>query len=58
MLAFFKNSFSRTPNCFILLGVKRAICITADIGGPNHKSHAMTSSQIFKKGTFCEAKVS
>ena len=21
-------------------------------GGPNHKSHAMTSSEIFKKGTF------
>ena len=27
-------------------------------GGPNHKSHAMTSSEIFKKGTFCGAKIS
>ena len=26
--------------------------------GPNHKSHAMTSSEIFKKGTFCRAKIS
>ena len=25
---------------------------------PNHKSHAMTSSEIFKKGTFCGAKIS
>ena len=29
-----------------------------DCGGPNHKSHAMTSSEIFKKGTFCGAKIS
>ena len=28
-----------------------------DWGGPNHKSHAMTSSEIFKKGTFCGAKI-
>ena len=28
-----------------------------DWGGPNHKSHAMTSSKIFKKGTFCGAKI-
>ena len=27
-------------------------------GGRSHKSHAMTSSEIFKKGTFCGAKVS
>ena len=27
-------------------------------GGANHKSHAMTSSEVFKKGTFCEAKMS
>ena len=27
-------------------------------GGPNHKSHAMTSSEIFEKGTFCGAKIS
>ena len=26
-------------------------------GGPNHKSHAMTSSEIFKKETFCRAKI-
>ena len=26
--------------------------------GPNHKSYAMTSSEIFKKGTFCRAKIS
>ena len=25
---------------------------------PNHKSHAMTSSEIFKNGTFCGAKIS
>ena len=29
-----------------------------DWGGPNHKSHAMTSSKIFKKGTCCGAKIS
>ena len=23
-----------------------------DLGGPNHKSHAMTSSKFFKKGLF------
>ena len=27
-------------------------------GGPNHKSHAMTSSKIFKTGTFGWAKIS
>ena len=27
-------------------------------GEANHKSHAMTSSEIFKKGNFCWAKVS
>ena len=27
-------------------------------GGANHKSHAITSSEIFKKGTFCWAKIS
>ena len=25
---------------------------------PNHKSRAMTSLEIFKKGTFCEVKIS
>ena len=29
-----------------------------DWGGPNHKSRAMTSSKIFKRGTFCGTKVS
>ena len=29
-----------------------------DLGGPNHKSHAMTSTEIFKKGPFCTAKIS
>ena len=29
-----------------------------DWGGPNHKSHAMTSSEIFKKGAFCGTKIS
>ena len=27
-------------------------------GGANHKSHAMTSSEICKKGTFCNTKIS
>ena len=27
-------------------------------GGANHKSHAMTSSEIFKKGTLCGTKIS
>ena len=27
-------------------------------GGPNHKSHAMTSSEIFEKVIFCGAKIS
>ena len=31
------------------IGVARVILIGR---GPNHKSHAMTSSEIFKKGTF------
>ena len=26
--------------------------------GPNHKSHAMTSSKIFKRGSFCGIKIS
>ena len=29
-----------------------------DWGGPNHKSHAMTSSKICKRGTFCGIKIS
>ena len=29
-----------------------------DWGGPNHKSHAMTSSEIFEKVIFCGAKIS
>ena len=29
-----------------------------DWGGPHHKSHAMTSSKIFKTGTFNWAKIS
>ena len=28
------------------------------LGGPNHKSHAMASSKIFKRGTFCGTKIS
>ena len=28
-----------------------------DWESPNHKSHAMTSSEIFKRGTFCRAKI-
>ena len=27
-------------------------------GEPNHKSHAMTSSENFEKGSFCGAKIS
>ena len=29
-----------------------------DWGGPSYKSHAMTSSKIFKRGTFCGTKIS
>ena len=29
-----------------------------DWGGPNHKLPTMTSSEVFKKGTFCGAKIS
>ena len=29
-----------------------------DWGGSNYKSHAMTSSKIFKRGTFCRTKIS
>ena len=37
-----------------IIGVARIF----DWGGPNHKSHAMTSLEILKKGTFCRAKIS
>ena len=37
-----------------LLGVARIF----DWGGPNYKSHAMTSSKIFKRGTFRGTKIS
>ena len=42
-------------------------CVTVNIdvarifdwgGGANHKSHAMTSSEIFKRRTFCGTKIS
>ena len=29
-----------------------------DWGGANHKSHAMTSSEILERGTFCGARIS
>ena len=29
-----------------------------DWGGANHKSHAMQSSEIFDRGTFCGTKIS
>ena len=44
------NTFTRSKT----IGVARIF----DWGGPNHKSHAMTSSEIFKKGRFCGAKIS
>ena len=37
-----------------IIGVARIF----DWGGPNHKSHAMASSEIFEKITFCGAKIS
>ena len=37
------------------------LCISVakifDWGAPNQKSHAMTSSKIFEKGTFCGTKI-
>ena len=38
----------------VTIGVARVF----DWGGPNHKSHAMTSSEIFEKVIFCGAKIS
>ena len=40
-----------------LIGTKGIVRIF-DWGGANHKKHAMTSSEIFEKGTFCGAKIS
>ena len=34
------------------------VAMIFDWGGPNHKSHAMTSSEIFEKVIFCGAKIS
>ena len=41
-------------NIFLPIGVARIF----HWGGPNHKSHAMTSSEIFKRETFCGTKIS
>ena len=40
--------FFGAQSLFEGIGVARIF----DWGGPNHKTHAMTSSEIFKKGTF------
>ena len=47
----FKKSFTDNLQ---FIGVARIF----DWGGSNHKSHAMTSSKIFKRGTFWRAKIS
>ena len=37
----------------LIIGVARIL-----VGrGPNHKSHGMTSSKFFNRGTFCGAKI-
>ena len=41
-------TLSALSPCLSSIGVARILIG----GGPNHKSHAMTSSEIFKKGTF------
>ena len=46
-----KKSFSDSLQ---FIGVARIF----DWEGPNHKSHAMTSSKIFKRGIFCGTKIS
>ena len=38
----------------LTIGVARIL----DWRSPNHKSHAMTSSEIFKKENFCGTKIS
>ena len=53
-IKFFKHFHWRNYMLIWGIGVARIF----DGGGPNHKSHAMTSSEIFKKGTFCRAKIS
>ena len=45
-----KIFFRRSP----IIGVPRIF----DWGGLNHKSHAMTSSKFFQRGSFCGAKIS
>ena len=50
------NLFLHLLRCFVTvacIGVARIF----DWGGPNHKSHAMMSSEIFKKRSFCGAKI-
>ena len=46
-----QNDFLTTMQ---IIGVARIL----DWVGPNHKSHAMTSSEIFKKGAYCGTKIS
>ena len=41
-----------------LIGGGIGVARIFDWGGPNHKSHAMMSSEIFIKETFCGAKIS
>ena len=46
--------YNSSTGCYI--GVARIVNWGG--GGANHKSHAMTLSEIFKKVTFCRAKIS
>ena len=51
------NAMERQRLIFILLltiGVARIL----DWWGPNHKSHAMTPSENFKRENFCGTKIS
>ena len=50
----FHERNGRQSSILPYIGVARIF----DWGGPNHKLYAMTSSEIFRKGTFCGAKIS
>ena len=49
------NDLSLNPIC---TGGGIGVARIFDWGGPNHKSPAMTSSEIFKRGSFYGAKIS
>ena len=55
----FSNREARTPaQEKVQNGTTIGVARIFDWGGPNNKSHLMTSSEILKRGTFCGSKIS